>query len=319
MKAITYARYGSPDVLGLEDIDKPVVADQAVLVRVRATSVNAYDWHMMRGKPYLARLSEGLRKPKNGVLGLDVAGQVEAVGKDVTHLQPGDEVFGARGGALAEYVSGRNFGPKPVGLTFEQAAALPVAGSTALQALRDKAQVQPGQRVLIIGAGGGVGTFAVQIAKAFGAYVTAVTSTGKVEMVRSLGADEVIDHSREDFSKTGHPHDVVVDIGGYRRLSVLRRRLTPTGTLVMVGPGGGQWLGPVVHVISAIVQSRFGSQQMRPFLSNVNRDDLQVLKELVEAGKVTPVIDRTYPLDETADAIRYLESGQAQGKVVITV
>ena len=319
MKAFVYRQYGSPDVLALEESEKPAVANDGVLVRVRATSVNAHDWHTMRGKPYIARISEGLRKPKSTALGLDVAGHVEEVGKDVTHVQPGDEVFGARSGAFAEYVSGRSFVPKPVGLTFEQAAAVPVAGCTALQALRDKGQIRSGQRVMITGAGGGVGTFAVQIAKAFGANVTAVTSTGKVDMVRSIGADDVIDHTREDFTRSGQRYDLLIDVGGYRRLSVLRRALTPEGTLVMVGPGSGQWLGPVAHLLTAVVRSRFGRQRMVPFLSNENKEDLLVLKELIEAGKVTPVIGRTYPFREIPEAIRYLEAGHARGKVVITV
>jgi NADPH:quinone reductase-like Zn-dependent oxidoreductase len=319
MKAIVSNRYGSPDVLEVREIEKPDLTDGGVLVRVRATSVNAFDWHMLRGKPYFARLSEGLRAPKNHVLGLDVAGTVEAIGAIVTDLAPGDEVFGSRLGAFAEYVSGKNFVPKPVNLTFEQAAAVPVAAQTALQAIRDKGQAQPGQRALVNGAGGGVGTFAVQIAKALGAAVTGVTSTGNLDTVRSIGADHVIDYTREDFTRTGQRFDLILDIGGNRSLSDIRRALTPEGTLVMIGPARGQWAGPIVHVVGAVVTSRFVSQRMLPFLSTVRKEDLLFLKELIEAGRVTPVIDRTFPLTDTPEAIRYLESGHARGKVVITL
>jgi NADPH:quinone reductase-like Zn-dependent oxidoreductase len=319
MKAIVSDRYGSPDVLEIREIEKPGLTDGGVLVRVRATSVNAFDWHMLRGKPYFARLTEGLRRPKNHVLGLDVAGIVEAVGANVTHLAPGDEVFGSRLGAFAEYVSGKNFVPKPVNLTFEQAAAVPVAAQTALQAIRDKGQAQPGQRALVNGAGGGVGTFAVQIAKALGAEVTGVTSTGNLDMVQSLGADHVVDYTREDFTRTGQRYDVILDTGGNRSLSDIRRALTPAGTLVMIGPAKGQWAGPIVRVVGAVVISRIVSQRMLPFLSTVRKEDLLFLKELIEAGKVTPVIDRTYSLIDTPEAVRYLESGHARGKVVITV
>lgn len=319
MQAIVNDRYGSPDVLELRDIDKPSVTDDGVLVRVRATSVNAYDWHMMRGLPYVARLSEGLRKPKTTVLGLDVAGTVEAVGRKVTHLKPGDDVFGSRSGAFAEYVSGRNFVPMPAGLTFEQAAAISTAGQTALQALRDKGGIRPGQRVLINGAGGGVGTFAVQLAKAFGADVTGVTSARNLDLVRSIGADQVIDYAREDFTRSGQRYDLILDAGGNHSLSSVRRVLTPEGTLVLIAPGPGQWIGPIARMLGAIVTSRFVGQRMLPFLSTVSKDDLLVLKELIEAGKVRPVIDRMYPLSEVPEAIRYVEAGHAGGKVVITV
>ncbi|MGH2393266.1 MAG: NAD(P)-dependent alcohol dehydrogenase [Candidatus Limnocylindria bacterium] len=319
MKAIVSTRYGSPDVMQLQEVDKPEVTDDGALVRVRATSVNPYDWHSLRGEPYVMRLGSGLRRPQTTVLGIDVAGIVEAVGKSVTDLQPGDEVFGVRSGAFAEYVSGRNFVPKPVGLTFEQAAAVPVAGLTALQALRDKGAVQPGQRVLIYGAGGGVGTFAVQIAKAFGADVTAVTRTSNVDVVRSIGADRVIDYNRDDFTRSGQRYDLVLDIGAKRPLWKYRRVLEPDGTLVLVGGSAGRWIGPVVRAMGALALSRFVSQTLRPFLSDVNKEDLLLLKEMIEAGAVTPVIDRTYPLSETAQAMRYLEAGNARGKVVITV
>jgi len=290
-----------------------------VLVRVRATSVNPFDWHSLRGQPYIMRMGGGLRRPTQTVLGIDVAGIVEAVGRDVTDRQPGDEVFGVRSGAFAEYVSGRNFVPKPAGLTFEQAAAVPVAGLTALQGLRDKGGVQPGQQVLIYGAGGGVGTFAVQIAKAMGAEVTGVTSTANVDMVRSIGADQVIDYTREDFTRSGQRYDVILDIGAKRPLLKLRRGLAPNGTLVLVGGSRGNWIGPVARALGALVLSRFASQTLRPFLSDVNKVDLLALKDLIDAGKVRPVIDRTYPLSETAEAIRYLETGRARGKLVITV
>ena len=319
MKAIVSTQYGSPDVMKLGEVDKPEVADDAVLVRVRATSVNPHDWHSLRGEPYIMRMGEGLRRPKRTVLGIDAAGVVDAVGKDVTELHPGDEVFGVRSGAFAEYVSGHNFVPKPVGLTFEQAAAVPVAGLTALQGVRDKGGVQPGQRVLIYGAGGGVGSFAVQIAKALGANVTGVTSTGNVEMIRSLGADEVIDYTREDFTRRGQRYDVILDIGAKRPLLKLRRGLAPDGTLVLVGGSRGNWIGPIARALGALVMSRFANQTLRPFMSDVNTDDLLTLKELIETGKVRPVIDRAYPLSETAEAVRYLETGQARGKVVITV
>jgi NADPH:quinone reductase-like Zn-dependent oxidoreductase len=319
MKAIVSTEYGSPDVLRLGEVEMPDVTEDGVLVRVRGTSVNPHDWHSMRGEPYIMRLGEGLRRPKRNVLGIDAAGIVEAVGKNVTHLQVGDEVFGVRSGAFAEYVSGRNFVPKPIGLTFEQAAAVPVAGLTALQGLRDKGAVQPGQSVLIFGAGGGVGSFAVQIAKALGANVTGVTSTANVEMVRSLGADEVVDYTREDFTRRGERYDLILDIGAKRPLLTFRRALARDGTLVLVGGSAGRWIGPLARAVGALALSRFGSQALRPFLSDVNRDDLLTLKDLIEAGKVRPVIDRTYQLSETAEAIRYLETGQARGKVVISV
>jgi NADPH:quinone reductase-like Zn-dependent oxidoreductase len=319
MKAFVSDRYGSPDVMKLRDVDKPDFTGESALVRVRATSVNAFDWHMLRGKPYLARLGEGFRSPKTTVLGLDVAGIVEAVGANVTHIKPGDRVFGSRTGAFAEYVSGRTMVAMPAGLTFEQAAAVPTAGQTALVGLRDKGEIQAGQRVLINGAGGGVGTFAVQIARALGADVTAVTSTKNVEMVSGIGADRVIDYTREDFTHGAQRYDLIFDVGGNRSLSRTRRVLTPDGTLVLVAPGRGEWIGPIIRILGATVTSRLGRQQVRPFLAPVSRESLLVLKELIEAGKVTPVIDRTYPFAEIPEAVRYLESGHVAGKVVITV
>ena len=322
MTAIVNRKYGSPDDLRLEEIDKPVLGDEGVLVRVRAASLNPYDWHFMRGLPYIARPMLGLRKPKKSVPGADVAGQVEAVGKNVTQFRPNDEVFGAGwSGSLAEYVCGgeNDFAPKPASLTFEQAAALPMAGCTALQALRDRGQLQSGQGVLINGAAGGVGTFAVQIAKALGGDVTGVCSTGNLDLVRSIGADQVVDYTREDFARSGRRYDLVLDLVANRSLSDLRRVLTPEGTLVLSGGGGGRLLGPLALMLRARVRSRFVSQRMLSFMAQLRRDDLVVLKELIEAGKVTPVIDRTYPLSEATEAIRYLETGHARGKIVITV
>jgi NADPH:quinone reductase-like Zn-dependent oxidoreductase len=322
MKAIINHKYGSPENLKLQEIEKPVINDDSVLVRVRAASVNPLDWHFVRGLPYFVRLMAGLRRPKQTVPGVDVAGIVEAVGKDVTQFQPGDEVFGGRDGSFADYVGGRerNFVPKPVNLTFEQAATIPIAGCTALQGLRDKGQLQPGQRVLVNGAAGGVGTFAVQIAKAFGAQVTGVCSARNVEMVRSIGADQVIDYTREDFTETGQPYDLILDCVGNHALRHLRRALTAKGTLVVVGSEkGGNLLGPLAGLLGALVMSRFVSQRLVPFIAKIEKGDLVTLKDLIEAGKVTPVIDRTYPLSEVPEAIRYLEAGHARGKVVITV
>jgi len=319
MKALVKDRYGSPDVLHIEEIEKPTPAEEGVLVRVHATAINAHDWHMLRGKPYLARLGEGFRAPKERQLGLDVAGIVEEVGASVTHVKPGDAVFGSRYGAFAEYVSGKNMVPMPAGLTFEQAAAVPTAGQTALQGLRDHGALQAGQHVLIIGAGGGVGSFAVQIAKALGAEVTAVTGTKSVETVRSIGADHVIDYTRDDFTRGTQRYDLVLDIGGTRRLSAMRRVLTGTGRIVMVAPQPGQWIGPIARIAGAFITNRLGRKPARAFLAQVNRDDLLALKDLIEAGKVTPVIDRTYPFEQIPEAIRYVESGAVRGKVVITV
>jgi NADPH:quinone reductase-like Zn-dependent oxidoreductase len=319
MKAFVNDRYGAPDVMEIRDVPEPRLTDEGALVRVRATSINAYDWHMLRGKPYLARLSEGLRRPKTTVLGVDVAGEVEAIGANVTHLSVGDRVYGSRSGAFAEYVSGRNMVRMPDNLTFEQAAAVPTAGMTALQGLRDQGNLQPGQRVLVNGAGGGVGTFAVQIAKALGAEVTATTGRRNLELVRSIGADHVIDHGREDFTRGSARYDLVLDIGGRPSLRAIRRALTPTGRVVMVAPGGGQWIGPIVRVVGGIVLSRLSGRHLRAFLATVNRDDLLALAALLEAGKITPVIDRTIAFDQIPAGVRHVESGQAAGKVVVTV
>ncbi len=323
MKAIVQDTYGSTDALELRDIDKPEIADDEVLVRVHAAGVDRGVWHVMTGLPYPIRLAGyGLRAPKTPVPGADVAGVVEAVGKDVTRFQPGDEVFGIGKGAFAEYAPAREdkLAPKPANLTFEQAAVVAISGLPALQGLRDHGKVHPGQKVLIIGASGGVGTFAVQLAKVFGAEVTAVCSTTKVDMVRSLGADHVIDYTRDDFAEGEQRYDVILDIGGNSSLSRLRRALAPKGTLVIVGgETGGRWLGGTDRQLRALLLSRFVGQKLGTFISSENHEDMLVLKELIEAGKIAPVIDRTYPLTEAPQAIRYLEQGHARGKVVITV
>jgi NADPH:quinone reductase-like Zn-dependent oxidoreductase len=324
MNAVVQDTYGSPEVLEVREIDKPVVGDDEVLVQVHAAGVDPGVWHLMTGLPYLVRvMGYGLRKPKVGIRGRDVAGRVEAVGTNVTRFRPGDEVFGTCDGSFAEYVCARpdKLAPKPTNLTFEQAAAVPISALTALQALRDRGRVQPGQKVLVIGAGGGVGSFAVQLAKAFGAEVTGVCSTTKVDLVRSIGADEVIDYTREDFADGARHWDLIVDTAGRRSLSQLRRALAPRGTLVIVGgEGGGRWLGGFDRLIlRAPAVSAFSRQRLRSLVSKERSEDLLVLKELIEAGKVTPVIDRTYPLREAPEAIRYLEEGHARGKVVIRV
>ena len=327
MKAIRYHRYGPPEVLELQDVDKPAVGDGDVLVRVRAASVNPLDWHFMRGGPYLVRIMAGLSRPKpsQSMLGADMAGSVEAVGQNVTGFSPGDEVFGGleERGTLAEYISIAAEAvvlEKPAGLTFEQAAAVPVAAFTALQALRDKGRVQPGQKVLVNGASGGVGTFAVQIAKALGDEVTGVCSTANVKMAAAIGADHVVDYTREDFTRAERRYDLLIDIAGNRSLAETRRVLVRKGVLVVVGgPNKGRWIGPFGRTIKMLLQSPAVSQRMVSFLAHQNRDDLAVLRGLLDAGKVTPVIDRTYRLNEIAEALRYLETGHARGKVVITV
>src|SRR3990170_284989 len=324
MKAIVQETYGSPDVLALRDIDRPVAKGDEVLVSVRAAGVDPGVWHLMAGLPYLVRImGYGLRKPKARVRGMDVAGRLEAVGANASQFQPGDEVFGTCNGSFAEYACAREdkVAPKPANLTYEHAAAVPVSGCTALQALRDKGKIQPGQKVLIIGAGGGVGTFAVQLAKAFGAEVTGVCSSTKVDLVRSIGADHVIDYTREDFADGVQRYDLILDTAGNRSLSHLRRALAPQGTLVIVGgEGGGRWFGGFQRqILWTPILSLFVSQKLRPLVSTERQEDLQFLKELIEAGKVTPVIDRTYRLSEAPEAIRYLSEGDTRGKVVISV
>jgi NADPH:quinone reductase-like Zn-dependent oxidoreductase len=322
MKAIVYTQYGSPDVLQFKEVEKPTPKDNEVLIKVYAASLNAADWHYMRGAPWLFRLACGLQKPKNVFFGGDVAGRVEAVGKNITQFRPGDEVFGDLSeygrGTLAEYVcaSETTLALKPTNISFEDAAAVPLAAITALGGLRNKVQIQPGQKVLINGASGGVGTFAVQIAKFFGAEVTAVCSTRNLDMVRSIGADNVIDYTQEDFTQNGQQYDFILAANGYHPLSAYKRVLSPGGVYVMTGGDMAQMcqamlLGPLV--------SMTGSKQMGNSMAKPNKDDLVFVKELLEASKVKPVIDRCYPLSETAEAMWYLEEGHAQGKVVITV
>lgn len=323
MKAIVYHKYGSPDVLKLGEVEKPTPNDDEVLIKVRAAALNAADWRLLRGEPFLVRLmAGGLRKPKNTILGADVAGRVEAVGSNVTKFRPGDEVFGdisgSGWGGFAEYVCApeTTLAPKPANLSFEEAAAVPMAAVTALQGLRDEGQIQPGQKVLINGASGGVGTFAVQIAKSFGADVTAVCSTTKMDMARSLGADHVIDYTQEDFTQNGRRYDLILAVNGYHPLSAYKRTLSPTGIYVMAG-------GSMAQIFQALLLgpwiSMTGSKKMRALTAKPNAKDLAFLKELLEADKVVPVIDRRYPLSEVPEAIRYLEEGHARGKVIITV
>ena len=324
MRAVVQDRYGEPQaVLGLEDIARPVAKDGEVLVRVHAASIHVGDLILMKGLPYVLRLATGPRTPKHRVPGTDVAGTVEAVGKGVTQLRPGDAVFGWCTGAFAEYVcaGADHFVPKPATLTFEQAAAVGVSASTALQLLRDQGKVQPGQKVLINGASGGVGTFAVQIAKAFGAEVTAVCSTRNVDLVRSIGADHLIDYTQEDFTQGGQRYDFILDNVGNHSLSATRRALTPNGKLQSNGGGhaDGRWLGSLGSVIAAAVVSLFARRQLGPSVKFPNRADLVILKGLIEDGKVTPVIDGTYPLSGTTEAIGHVGAGHARGTVVIAV
>jgi len=324
MRAIVQDAYGEADVLRLAEIDRPAVGDDQVLVRVVAAGVDQGAWHLMAGLPYPVRLAGyGVRAPKAPVRGRELAGRVEAVGSGVTTLRPGDEVFGVAEGAFAEYAPAAvaKLAPKPASLTFQQAAALPISGLTALQAVRDQGRVTAGDRVLVIGASGGVGSFAVQIAKAFGAEVTGVASTGKVDLVRSLGADHVIDYRLGDDLGAGERgYDVIIDTGGNRPLRVLRRALTPTGTLVLVGAEtGGRWLGGTDRQLRAMVLSRFVRQRLRTFIASEKAADLLALSALVESGAVTPVVDRTFPLAETPAAIRHMREGKARGKVVIDV
>jgi NADPH:quinone reductase-like Zn-dependent oxidoreductase len=324
MKAIVYCDYGLAN-LKLADIAKPTPTDDQLLVKVHAASVNPLDWHFIEGTPKIMRLGVGLRKPKDTRLGVDFAGTVEAVGKNVTQFKPGDEVFGGRDGAFAEYVcprAERAVALKPANITFEQAASVNIAGITALQALRDKGKVQPGQKVLINGASGGVGTFAVQIAKSFGADVTGVCSTRNLDMVRSLGADHVIDYTKEDFAKGDQRYDVILDNVPNHSLSECRRILNPTGKYVMIGGGGpndNRWIGPFGRIIQTLVVSPFVSQKMGMMMAELKKSDLANLGDMMQSGKVKPVIDRTYKLSEVSEAIRYLEEGHARGKVVIAV
>jgi NADPH:quinone reductase-like Zn-dependent oxidoreductase len=318
MRAIVRERYGPPDVLALREVPAPRGTEGRVVIRVHAASVNALDWRSVRADPFVVRLSEGLRRPKEPRLGVDAAGVVEEVGPGVTDLRPGDEVFGLALGAFGELASGTVFVRKPPNLSFEEAAAVPVAATTALQAMRDKGGVKAGQRVLVTGAGGGVGTFAVQIACAFGAEVTAATSTDKVDLVRAIGADHVIDYRREDVTAGGRRFDTILDVAGTPSIGRLRKVLADDGTYVLVGAGHGRG-GPVARLIAAFVRQKLLRQRVVFFISKENRADLQTLADMLADGRIRPVIDRTYPLEQTAQAVRYVETGQAAGKVVITV
>ena len=323
MKAIVHEAYGTTDVLHLRNVDQPEIEDDEVLVHVRAAGLDRGVWHVMTGLPYPIRLAGyGIRAPKNPVLGADLAGVVEAVGAAVTRFRPGDGVFGVAKGSFAEYaVTGEDkLAPKPANLTFEQASAVPTSASTALQGLRDKGRIRAGQKVLIVGASGGVGTYGVQLAKAFGAEVTAVCSATKVDLVRSIGADRVIDYTKEDFDRGRERYDLILDIGGNSSLSRLRRVLIPKGTLVIAGgETGGRWLGGADRQLRAQILSPFVGQRLGTFIASPNADDLIVLKDLIESGEVTPVVDRIYPLHEAAKAVDYLEAGHARGKVAIAV
>ncbi|HTD41465.1 MAG TPA: NAD(P)-dependent alcohol dehydrogenase [Mucilaginibacter sp.] len=320
MKAVTYNEYGSPDVLQISDVEKPVPNDNEVLIKVHAASVNPYDWHFMRGTPYLVRIVAGLSKPKVTRLGADVAGLIEAVGKNVAQFQPGDAVFGSCRGAFAEYVCASESGLviKPDNVTFEQAASVPIAALTALQGLRNKGHIQRGQNVLINGAAGGVGTFAVQIARWLGADVTGVCSTGNVDMVRSIGADHVVDYTRDDFTKSGRLYDIIFDTIGNHSLSAYRGVLNPGGIHVGVGGPTDLWMiSTLGQAIKALLVSTFGRKKFVGFMARINKDDLTTIQGLMQSGKVTPVIDKYYKLIEVPEAIRYLEEGHARGKVVI--
>ena len=316
MKAIIYTKYGSPDVLELREIEKPAPKDDEVLVKIYAAATNPLDWHKMRADPFITRFGDGLLKPKNPRLGADIAGVVEAVGRNVTHLQPGDAIFGEIGvGGFAEYVCvpEKSLVPKPTNLSFTEAASVPVAALTALQGLRDTGEIQPGQKVLINGASGGVGTFAVQMAKAFGGEVTGVCSTRNVDLVRSIGAEHVIDYTQTDFTRTGQQYDLIFDAVGNYSVGSLRRALTPQGIGAVAG------FTSLAGALQVLLLGSRGQQKISMFLAQPNQDDLLVIKDLLETDKITPVIDRTYPLAQTADAIRYLETSRARGKVVITV
>lgn len=322
MQAIVQPEYGSADVLRVQEIDRPTIGDDEVLVRVRAAGLDRGTWHIMTGLPYLGRLALGLRSPKTPVPGLDVAGTVVAVGSNVTRFQAGDEVFGIAKGSYAEYAAAREdkLAHKPVSLSFEQAAVVPVSALTAIQGLRDAGRIEAGQKVLIVGASGGVGTYAVQLAKSFGAEVTGVCSTAKVDLVRSIGADHVIDYTKDDFANGPQRYDLILDIGGNSPLSRLRRALTPRGTLVIAGgEEGGKWIGGIDRQVRALALSPFVRQRLTMFISKEHYADIERLAQLIEAGELTPIIDKTYPLHQAPDAMRHLEGGHARGKVAITV
>ncbi len=322
MQAVVSRCYGPPDVLTLERVEKPTVSDNDVLVKVRAASVNPLDWHYMRGSPYLMRLMSGLGSPDDVSVGVDFSGVVEAVGENVERFEPGDEVFGARGGAFSEYViipEDRAIVLKPANVSFEQAAAVPIAATTALQALRDAGGIEAGQKVLINGASGGVGTFAVQIAKSFGAEVTGVCSTRNVEMVRSIGADRVFDYTREDYTQSGQRFDLIIDNVGNHSFAKNRHALNPDGLLVIVGAQKGDWIAPFMGLIKAFMVSPFIDQEFDSILARLTQEDLTLLANLMESGTVTPVIDRRYSLTEVPEALRYSETGRARGKIIISL
>jgi len=320
MRAVVRDRYGRPDVLQVREVEQPECTDDGVLVRVRAASVNRFDWYDVTGTPWVARPLTGLRGPRSRLIGVDFAGTVAAVGKDVTDLEPGDDVFGGSSGAFAEFVCAqKGIARKPANLTFEEATAVPLAALTALQGLRDAGQLQPGQKVLVNGASGGVGTFAVQIAKALGTEVTAVCSTRNAEQARVLGADHVIDHTREDFTRDGRRYDLILDVAGSRSWAKCKRVLSPRATLVMVGGPSRPLLGPLGHIAKVRLAALRGSQKAVFFIANWNQADLAVLRELIEAGKVRPVVDRVYPLAEIADALQTMGEGHVQGKLVVRI
>jgi NADPH:quinone reductase-like Zn-dependent oxidoreductase len=323
MKAAVYTRYGPPDVVQIREVEKPVPKDDEVLIKIRAAAINPYDWHFIRGTPYPIRVKTGLGKPKSTRLGVDMAGQVEEAGGKVTQFKPGDEVFGLHEGAFAEYLCAPEsvLAMKPANVTFAQAASVPVAALSALQALRDNGKIEAGQKVLINGAAGGVGTFAVQIAKSFGADVTGVCSTRNVDMVRSIGADRVIDYTKEDFTKSAQHYDLFLDGVGNHSLLACARVLNPEGIYIPVGGTAGRWMiGPMARSIASPILSRFVSQTLVGFfLAKPSKEDLNILHDLMKAGKVIPVIDRSYRLSEISEAIRYLEEGHARGKVVIAM
>lgn len=322
MQAIIYSCYGSPEVLKLEKIAKPIPDDDEVLVEIRAASVNPLDWHYMRGSPYFMRLMSGIGAPESQSFGVDFAGTVQSTGSKVTKFKPGDEVFGGAAGAFGEYVAlGENgaLAIKPANMTFEQAASMPIAAVSALQALRDAGEISPGMKVLVNGASGGVGTFAVQIAKSFGAEVTGVCSTRNVELVRSLGADHIVDYKREDYTRGDKQYDLIIDNVGNHSPLANRQAMTPDGILVMVGGPSGDWIGPMLRLLQAAVLSPFVDQAFVPFLGNLNQADLEILAQLGESGKISPVIDQHYSLEDVPEAIRYSESGRARGKIIIEV
>jgi NADPH:quinone reductase-like Zn-dependent oxidoreductase len=321
MKAVVRDKFGGPEVLEIEDVPKPELTDDSVLVRVQAASLNLSDWYGMTGRPYVGRVSMGLRRPKERLLGTDFAGTAEAVGKDVTHIRPGDEVFGARSGALAEYVSVKNaVALKPATVTFEEAAAVPVAAVTALQGLRDKGELQAGQKVLVHGASGGVGTFAVQIAKALGAEVTAVCGTGNVDIAHTLGADHVVDYTKQDCTRSDRRYDLLLDVKGGRSWSDCKRVLEENAIFVVVGgPRNSRLLGPLGGVIRLRLRAIGGNRKVVFFIAKLTREDMEVLRELLEAGKVRPVVDRRFELSEIADAFAYMGEGHPRGKIVVTI